>query len=112
MNTMPERPDPEYNPELPPMLDSEGAPVWSAQQLPDTTEHQWYAARKTALTPVVRIHGPATIDTQEGRWQLSPAWEGYLAVDRAGYPYPIEAAEFGRTYEISHAVTGPCEVTS
>lgn len=56
--------------------------------------------RKTALTPMFGpITGPCTIETQEGDYNLPEGWRGMLAVDKAGYPYPIELGEYHQTYE-------------
>lgn len=62
----------------------------------------WMLARKVALTPMLPVSaGPdgLTVVTQEGEYELSPGWEGYVAVDQAGFPYPVEANEFDQTYE-------------
>lgn len=59
----------------------------------------WFLARKTALTPMLRATGPLTVETQEGSYDLPDGWEGYIAVDRSTFPYPIAADEFAKTYE-------------
>lgn len=62
----------------------------------------WFLARKTALTPMLPVQaGPEgiVVSTQEGDYPLPAGWEGYIAVDQAGFPYPIAADEFGATYE-------------
>ncbi|MGH6691717.1 MAG: hypothetical protein ACREF4_13680 [Gammaproteobacteria bacterium] len=55
--------------------------------------------RKTALTPMVMVDGPFTVITQEGSYDLPDGWRGFVAVDKAGYPYPIALAEYHETYE-------------
>lgn len=59
----------------------------------------WFLARKTALTPMLPAKGPVTVVTQEGDYELPDGWEGFVAVDQAGYPYPIERTEQANTYE-------------
>jgi hypothetical protein len=54
--------------------------------------------RKRVFTHAVRVIGPFTVQTREG--QLFCA-DGYLAIDSAGYPYPIAAEEFERVYELA-----------
>jgi hypothetical protein len=55
--------------------------------------------RKTALTPMVMVDGPFICVTQEGEYPLPDGWRGFVAVDKAGYPYPIALAEYHETYE-------------
>lgn len=55
--------------------------------------------RKTALTPMVMVDGPFTVVTQEGDYTLPDGWRGFIAVDRAGFPYPIALTEYHETYE-------------
>lgn len=59
----------------------------------------WFMARKTASTPMLPARGPLTVVTQEGEYRLPDGWRGFIAVDSAGFPYPIEGAEWRRTYE-------------
>lgn len=53
--------------------------------------------RKKKLTRAVRMHGPFTVETREGSLTCQ---DGYLAVDNAGYPYPIDHEEFVNIYEV------------
>jgi hypothetical protein len=55
--------------------------------------------RKTALTPMVMVDGPFIVITQEGEYELPEDWRGFIAVDKARYPYPIALAEYHETYE-------------
>jgi hypothetical protein len=55
--------------------------------------------RKTALTPMFRCDGPFVVVTQEGEYTLPDGWEGFVAIDKAHYPYPIELTEHRETYE-------------
>lgn len=59
----------------------------------------WILARKVALTPMLPVTGPLLIETQEGEYELPEGWEGFVAVDQAGYPYPIAKDEYEKTYE-------------
>lgn len=59
----------------------------------------WFLARKKVLTPMLTVEGPLTVETQEGTLELGEDFQGYIAVDQAGYPYPIESAEFEKTYD-------------
>lgn len=58
----------------------------------------WGTYRKKVLARAKKIEGPFTTETREG--MLSCA-DGYLCVDTEGYPYPIDAAEFDRLYELA-----------
>ena len=53
--------------------------------------------RKTYVTPGVRVEGTFHCLTSEGN--VASCSDGWLAVDSKGLPYPINAAEFGLTYE-------------
>lgn len=62
----------------------------------------WILARKVALTPMLPVlvgSEGMTVATQEGDYFLAEGWEGFVAVDQAGYPYPIAQDEFDATYE-------------
>lgn len=52
--------------------------------------------RKRKLTAAVRILGPFSVETQEG---VLTCKDGYLAVDSAGWPFPIDLDEFEALYE-------------
>lgn len=64
----------------------------------------WVTYRKTCSTRMVPLRGPATVITKEGPYGLPPEWRGFLAVDPAGWPYPVDAdvhaASYGRGREI------------
>jgi len=55
--------------------------------------------RKIGTTPMWFHHGPFRVYTQEGDYTLPEGWRGYIAVDRAGHPYPIAEDEHATTYE-------------
>lgn len=56
----------------------------------------WAQFRKKTLTRALRIDGPFEVETREGTLTCPDGW---LAVDSAGWPYPIAADEFERIYE-------------
>ena len=69
--------------------------VFSANNLPSNPA-TWPTYRKTALSRMVRIDGPFTVETREG---VISCPDGYLAVDSQGFPYPIAADEQVAIYE-------------
>ena len=70
--------------------------VYAADALPD---NGWAEYRKITTTRMVPAAGPCTVQTQEGSYDLPDGWEGFIAVDNQGYPYPISAATHAETYE-------------
>lgn len=52
--------------------------------------------RKKVLTKAIRIEGPFRTRTLEGPLECP---DGYLAIDNAGNPYPIDRDIFEKTYE-------------
>lgn len=63
----------------------------------------WQLFQKKNSTRMVRIEGPFVVDTQEG-----PVFcpDGWLALDAAGYPYPVSVREHQLSYrplEAEHA---------
>lgn len=58
---------------------------------------KWDKFRKIVPTPMIRINGPFVTETREGPLTCNNGW---LAVDQQGFPYPIEANEHARTYEL------------
>lgn len=56
----------------------------------------WSHFRKKVVTPMVRIDGPFTVATKEGELHCPDGW---LALDQAGWPYPISAADQADMYE-------------
>jgi hypothetical protein len=53
--------------------------------------------RKVRFTRAVRIQGTFHCLTSEGN--VASCTDGWLAIDSRGFPYPINAIEFGTTYE-------------
>lgn len=56
----------------------------------------WHEYRKIATTRAVRMDGPFTVKTREGKVTCP---DGYLAIDAHGWPYPIAKDEFDAIYE-------------
>jgi hypothetical protein len=67
-------------------------PVYSTDNIP---AGEWRTFRKTALTRMIRIEGPFTVQTSEGPLHCEDGW---LAMDARGYPYPIAADEQATIY--------------
>lgn len=61
-------------------------------------EGGWKLAQKIGRTLVRRMPGPFEVDTSEGTMRCENGW---LAIDSAGNPYPIEAGVFGLSYVVS-----------
>ncbi len=53
--------------------------------------------QKKVGTRAIRIKGPFQVVTREG---LLTCPDGYLALDSAGFPYPVAADEFERIYDL------------
>jgi len=60
------------------------------KSIEDAPKEGWKEFRKVALTKMVRIEGPFTVQTSEGPLTCSDGW---LATDARGYLYPIAADE-------------------
>jgi hypothetical protein len=67
-------------------------------------EGGWKLAQKVGRTLVRRMPGPFEVDTSEGTMRCADGW---LALDAAGNPYPIEAGVFGRSYVVSADASRP-----
>lgn len=57
--------------------------------------------RKVGTTTAagVGLTEPCVVVTKEGEYELPVGWEGHIAIDADGDPYPIEAGVFDATYE-------------
>jgi 2'-5' RNA ligase len=69
-----------------------GKPRYDRENLPAAG---WGTYRKTATTRAVRIQGPFSTVTREGEVSTDDGW---LALDSAGWPYPIADAEMQTVY--------------
>lgn len=56
----------------------------------------WRLYQKVYQPAMVRIEGPFCVHTKEG---LLTCQDGWLAIDAAGYPYPISAQDHEQMYE-------------
>lgn len=71
----------------------------------DVTDYStWPVYKKKAATPALHIEeftstGEVTVETKEGEYILPDGWDGYIAVDPDGDPYPIEGKVFKEVYE-------------
>lgn len=75
-----------------------GVPAYTKQSLEAAVPGPAFLLyRKKTLTAAVRHEGPFECVTSEGN--VARCEDGYLAIDQAGYPYPINKEEFERTYE-------------
>lgn len=62
----------------------------------------WQTYRKRTLTSAITfgpLGQPHVIATKEGDYHLAKGWEGVIAIDADGDPYPIERGVFEQTYE-------------
>lgn len=59
----------------------------------------WTEYRKKATTSMISVTGPFTVHTKEGKYDLPEGWQGFIALDSEGYPYPIDAREHKLSYE-------------
>ncbi len=69
-------------------------PVYSADCLP---ENGWARYVKRGVTRMARIDGPFAVRTLDGN--LAFCDDGWLAVDRQGYPYPVADQAHASMYE-------------
>jgi hypothetical protein len=56
----------------------------------------WQEYRKRGTTKMLRIIGPFAVQTPEGRVEC---WDGYLALDAEGYPYPVSKTVHEASYD-------------
>lgn len=68
--------------------------AYSTDNLPAIGEFATY--KKKVTTKAVKVDGPFAVHTREGTLTCQ---DGYLAIDSAGYPYPIAKEEFEAIYE-------------
>jgi hypothetical protein len=68
--------------------------MFDRMNLPEEDGFKVY--RKKTLVRAMRVEGPFTVATREGALLCE---DGYLALDEDGWPYPIAAPVFEKTYE-------------
>jgi hypothetical protein len=76
------------------------SPTYGINSLPDT---DWQEFVKATPTRMCRVAGPCTIYTLEGPLDMPTGWEGWLAIDSKGHPYPIDAEVQASTYRPADA---------
>jgi len=57
----------------------------------------WPQHRKKVLARMIRIDGEFTVQTKEGPLTCPDGW---LAVDSAGWPYPVSRDDYAQMYEL------------
>lgn len=62
-------------------------------------EGDWADYRKRSTTRMIAVSGPLSVQTKEGAYQLPSGWEGFIALDVGGDPYPIDASVASASYE-------------
>lgn len=66
------------------------AELFSKTNLPPADDPRWQTWRKRPVTVrMMPLSGPATIVTVDAPTDLPAGWEGWLAIDAAGHPYPL-----------------------
>lgn len=59
----------------------------------------WAEYRKIGTTRMAPAVGPFTVATKEGEYELPVGWQGFIALDTDGDPYPVAADVQARSYE-------------
>lgn len=65
------------------------------ESIPLIDRKLWTEHRKKVNTKMIRIDGPFDVETKEGPLHCA---DGFLAVDVAGWPYPISVADYRDMY--------------
>ena len=71
--------------------------TYSKDHLPGDPD-SWPEFVKVRRTKATRVSGPFTVQTREGTLTCE---NGYIALDSAGYPYPVDYDEFWAIYELA-----------
>jgi hypothetical protein len=59
----------------------------------------WEEYRKLGTTRMAPVIGPCIVETKEGEYELPDGWQGYVALDKDGDPYPIASEMQASAYE-------------
>lgn len=70
--------------------------IYDRDHLPTGDWNEW---RKRGATRMIPMVGPCTIVTREDKYHLPDGWQGFLAVDVDGYPYPVNAEVHRDSYD-------------
>ena len=62
-------------------------------------EWDTYEKKVSQPVPMIRWSGAALVQTIQGESAVGPSFDGYIAVDSQGHPYPIELGVHEMTYE-------------
>ena len=62
-------------------------------------EGDWFISKKKVLTRIIEVQGSFRVVTINGDVHCD---DGFVGLDEAGYPYPIERDVFFRSYDISN----------
>jgi hypothetical protein len=86
---------------------------WDIASLPPQDDPRWQTWLKRPLA--IRMFpatGPLRVYTVDGFVDLSPEWDGFVAVDAQGYPYPLDKAVHAASYDAATEERCPeCEGT-
>jgi hypothetical protein len=64
--------------------------AYAKDALPDDDDPRWeWWAKRPAIVRMMPLHGPCRIVTVDAPTDLPDDWEGWLAIDAAGHPYPL-----------------------
>lgn len=74
--------------------DTREPPFFTHEDVADLTFQHFH---KRHVTAAVRVQGPFGVRTPSGDVECADGW---LAIDARGFPYPIDADEFARIYEL------------
>lgn len=70
---------------------------FSKETLRNLPDSDWGSYKKKVRVRAHRIEGPFEVETMEG---VLTCEDGWLALDTSGNPYPIDAAEFVKLYDV------------
>lgn len=59
----------------------------------------WAEYRKVGTTRMAPVNGPFIVTTKEGEYEVPAGWQGFIALDSDGDPYPVEFGVHARAYE-------------
>jgi hypothetical protein len=59
----------------------------------------WVEYRKLGTTRMARVSGPFIVTTKEGEYEVPAGWQGFIALDSDGDPYPVLFDVHARAYE-------------
>jgi len=82
--------------------------IYNVQSVKNVDPGKWKWFRKTTPTKMLPARGPCKIITVGNVPVSLPAgWEGFVAVDSEGFPYPVDGLVHADTYEETEAPDEP-----